>query len=48
MVLRDFKEPFNIVTNLQCAERVVLHTETAEFIPDDTEPSSKSRETLDI
>ena len=36
MVLRDFKELFNIVTDSQYAERVVLNTETAEFIPDDT------------
>ena len=32
MVLRDFKEPLNIVTDLQYAERVVLHIETAEYI----------------
>ena len=37
MVLRDFKEPLNIVTDLQYAESVILHIETAEFIPDDTE-----------
>ena len=37
MVLRIFKEPLNIVTDLQYAERVILHIETAEFIPDDTE-----------
>ena len=37
MVLRDFKELLNIVTNSQYAERVVLHIEIAEFIPDDTE-----------
>ena len=36
MVLRDFKEALNIVTDLQYAERIVLHIETAEFIPDDT------------
>ena len=37
MVLRDFKEPPNIVIHLQNAERVVLQiAETAEFIPDDT------------
>ena len=40
MVLKDFKKPFNIVTDEQCAERVVLHTETAELIPDDTELTS--------
>ena len=37
IVLRDFKEPLNIFTNLQYVERVVLHIETAEFLPDDTE-----------
>ena len=37
MVLRDFKEPLNIVTDLQYAERVVLHIETTEFIPAGTE-----------
>ena len=31
MVLRDFKEPLNIVTVLQYTERVVLHIETAEL-----------------
>ena len=36
MVLMDFNEPLNIVTDSQYAERVVLHIETAEFIPDDT------------
>ncbi|KAL6086315.1 hypothetical protein STEG23_009723 [Scotinomys teguina] len=30
-------EPFNVVTDSQYAERVVLHVETAEFIPDDSE-----------
>ena len=30
MVLRDFNEPLNIVTNSQYAERVILHIETAE------------------
>ena len=40
MVLRDFKEPLNIVTDSQYAERVILHIETAEFIPDDTELTS--------
>ena len=37
MVLREFKEPLNIVTDLQYAERVVLHIETAGHTPDDTE-----------
>ena len=40
MVLRDFKEPLNIVTDSQYAERVILHIKTAEFIPDDTELTS--------
>ena len=39
MVLRDFKESFNIVTDSQYAERIVFHIETAEFITDDTELS---------
>ena len=40
MVLRDFKEPLNIVTDSQYAERVILHIKTAEFIPDETELTS--------
>ncbi|KAL6034225.1 hypothetical protein STEG23_023036 [Scotinomys teguina] len=40
MVLMDFTEPLNIVTDSQYAERVVLHIETAEFIPDITELTS--------
>ena len=32
IVLGDFKEPLNIVTDSQYAERVVLHIVTAEFI----------------
>ena len=36
MVLMDFTESVNIVTDLQYAERVVLHIEITEFIPDDT------------
>ena len=40
MELRDFKEPLYIVTDSQYAERVVLHIETTEFIPDDTELTS--------
>ena len=40
MVPRDFREPINIVTDSQHAERVILHIETAEFIPDDTELTS--------
>ena len=40
MVLRDFKELLTIVTDSQYAERVVLHIEMTEFIPDDTELTS--------
>ena len=40
MVLRNFKEPLNIVTDSQCAESVALHIETAEFIPDDMKLTS--------
>ena len=36
MVLMEFTEPLNNVTNLQYAG-VVLHIETAEFTPDDAE-----------
>ena len=48
MVLRDFKEPLNIVTDLQYAERVVLHIETTEFIPDDTELTSLYIQVQDV
>ena len=37
MVLMDFMEPFNIVTDSQNAGRVVLHIETVQFIQDGTE-----------
>ena len=37
MVSLDFPDPLNIVTDSQYAERVVLHFETAELIPDDSE-----------
>ena len=37
MVLGDFKEAPNIVTDLHCIKRVVLHIETAKFTPDDIE-----------
>ncbi|MGE9714896.1 DDE-type integrase/transposase/recombinase [Escherichia coli] len=40
LVLVDFTEPLNIVTDSQYAERVVLHIETAEFVPDNTELTS--------
>lgn len=40
MVLSDFREPLNIVTDSQYAERVVLHIETAELIQDDSELTS--------
>ena len=42
MVLRDFKEPLNIITDSQYVERVILHIETAEFISDDKELTSLS------
>jgi hypothetical protein len=34
-----FSDSFNIITNSQYAERVVLHIETAELIPDNSELS---------
>ena len=37
IVIRGFKEPLNIITDSQYAEKVILHIETAKFIPDDTE-----------
>lgn len=37
IVLKDFKEPLKIVTDLQYAERAVLHIETIEFIQGDIE-----------
>ena len=37
MVLMDFTEPLNIVTDSQYAERVVLHVETADFVNDESE-----------
>ena len=37
MVLRDFEEPLNKVSNLQYVERIVLHIENIKFIPNDTE-----------
>ncbi|KAL6044970.1 hypothetical protein STEG23_011887 [Scotinomys teguina] len=40
MVLMDFTEPLNIITDSQYAERVVIHIETAEFIPDNIELTS--------
>ena len=48
IVLRDFKEPLNIVTDSQYAERVVLHIETVEFVPDDTELTSLFTQVQDI
>ena len=39
-MLRDFKEPLNIITDSQYVERVVLHIETTKFIPDDAELTS--------
>ena len=40
MVLSDFQESLNIVTDFQYAETVVLHIETAKLIPDDSELTS--------
>ena len=37
MVLRDFKESLNIVTDSHYKERALLHVETTEFIPHDSE-----------
>ena len=36
-VLLAFSESLNIITDSQYAERVVLHIETAEFVPDNLE-----------
>lgn len=40
MALKDFTDPLNVGTESQYAERVVLHIETAEFVPDDKELTS--------
>ena len=48
MVLRDFKEPLNRVTDLQYAERVVLHFKTTEVIQDGTELTSLFIQVHDI
>ena len=40
IVLMDFTELLNIVTDSQYAERVVLHIETADFINVESELSS--------
>lgn len=37
MVLLDYPEPLNIITDSLYAERAVLHLETAEFVPDHSE-----------
>ncbi|KAL6085603.1 hypothetical protein STEG23_025074 [Scotinomys teguina] len=44
----DFSEPLNIVTDSQYTERVVLHIETAEFIPDESELTSLFIQLQDI
>lgn len=36
MVLLGFHESFNIITGSQHKEIVVLHIETAEFVPDNS------------
>ncbi|KAL6093039.1 hypothetical protein STEG23_031351, partial [Scotinomys teguina] len=48
LVLMDFLEPLNIVTDSQYVERVVLHIETAEFIPDESELTSLFIQLQDI
>ena len=48
MVLRDFKEPHNIVTDSQFAERVVWHIETPEFKPPDMDLTSLFIQVQDI
>ncbi|KAL6032267.1 hypothetical protein STEG23_036677, partial [Scotinomys teguina] len=48
LVLMDFSEPLNIVTDSQYAERVVLHIETAKFIPDESELTSLFIQLQDI
>ncbi|KAL6087838.1 hypothetical protein STEG23_011789 [Scotinomys teguina] len=48
LVLMDFSESLNIVTDSQYAERVVLHIETAEFIPDESELTSLFIQLQDI
>ena len=48
MLLRDFKEPLNIVNDLQYTKTVILLIETTEFIPDDTELSSLFIQAQDI
>ncbi|KAL6040241.1 hypothetical protein STEG23_020317 [Scotinomys teguina] len=42
------EKPLNIVTDSQYAERVVLHIETAEFIPDESELTSLFIQLQDI
>ena len=37
MVLLDFTAPLDVITDSQYAEGVVLHIETADIIPDDTD-----------
>lgn len=37
MVLLEFPEPLNIITDSQFAERIALYIKTAEFIPDNSE-----------
>ena len=48
IVLRDFNEALNIVTDSQYAEKFILHIETAEFIPDDIELNSLFIQVQDI
>jgi hypothetical protein len=37
MVLLDFPESLNIVTDSQFTKRVILHIETSEYLPDNSE-----------
>ncbi|KAL6032081.1 hypothetical protein STEG23_025500 [Scotinomys teguina] len=46
--LPNTQKPLNIVTDSQYAERVVLHIETAEFIPDESELTSLFIQLQDI
>ena len=39
MVLLDYPKSINIITDSLYVERVVLHIETAEFVPDNSELS---------
>lgn len=36
MVLLDYPESFNIITNYLYTESIILHIDTAEFVPDNS------------